>query len=182
MADYPGYGSAKRAAQSGRSGTGAGGDDTAQPGQYPPAESHGIFGGPLPTGTGAPGTSGGAGASSDPTVEAGQLTEDFTGISDREVTSTGAPGGTGGQSSGGTGGDSVDFTRPGSYLSGTYQSETVRDDVDGAGNWTEANDSGYGTGGPQLPGIKGNEPRAGEGRFQPGGGSVMRGGRMRGGG
>jgi hypothetical protein len=69
----------------------------------------------------------------------------------------------------------VDFTRPGSYLTGSYGQDTVRDEVEGAGNWTEANDSGYGTGGPKLPGM--NEPTS----TGAGQGSVMRGGRMKGG-
>jgi hypothetical protein len=180
MADssmVPGYNRA-RASRGGpdRAGEGAGGDPTNQPGQYPPGSDHGIFGGPLPTGTGAPGTAGGAG-DGDPTIEAGQLSDDFTGVPSSEITGTGAPGSTGGEPSDGTGADSARFTRPGSYLSGTYAQDSVRDDFGGPGEWTEANDSGYATGGPQLPGIKGNEPRAGEGRFQPGGGRVLRGGR-----
>jgi hypothetical protein len=150
---------------------------TSQVGQYPPVApgDTAIFGGPLPTTTGAPGTAGGGG-DGDPTVEPGQTTDDFTGLSRGDITDTGAPGTAGARHSEGTGSDSVAFTRPGSYLSGTYASDSVRDDIDGPGNWTEANDSGYATGGPQLPGIAGNEPQAG-GRFQPGGGRVLRGGR-----
>jgi hypothetical protein len=176
MADYPGYGFGNRSSPGGddRSGTGGGNDPTTEPGQYPPADDHGIFGGPLPTGTGAPGTAGGHGAS-DPTVEAGQLTEDFTGVPARDVTDTNAPGSGGASASDGAGPDAVDFTRAGSYLSGTYTSDTVRDSIDGAGNWTEANDSGYGTDGPKLPGMA--EPKAGQGPYQPGGGRVLRGGR-----
>ena len=113
----------------------------------------------------------------DPTNEPGQTEDGLTGISEDEITETGAPGSTGADPSDGTGSESVTFTRPGSYLSGTYAMSTVRDDIDGPTDWTQANDSGYATGGPQLPGIKGNEPEAGTGRFQPGGGRVMRGGR-----
>jgi hypothetical protein len=159
-----------------RSGTSGGGDVTSLPGQLPGETDHGIFGGPLPTSTGAPGSAGGA-APADPTNEAGQETDSFTGLSTDDITDTGAPGTTGAQHSEGTGSDSVSFTRPGSFQSGTYASDTVRDNIDGPGNWTEANDSGYGTGGPQLPGIKGNEPEAGSSRYQPGGGRVLRGGR-----
>jgi len=164
-----------------QSGLGEANDVTLVPGQYPPGFEYEneMFGGPLPRGTGAPGTAGGDG-DGDPTIEPGQTTDDFTGLSREDVTDTGAPGTAGATHSEGTGADTVTFTRPGSYLSGTYASDSVRDDVDGPGNWTEANDSGYATGGPQLPGIKGNEPRAGEGKFQPGGGRVLRGGRYHG--
>jgi hypothetical protein len=160
-----------------RAGTGGGGDVTSLPGQYPGEDDHGIFGGTLPTGTGAPGSAGGGGGDGDPTNLPGQDVDSFTGLSHDEVTDTGAPGTAGAQHSDGTGPDTVDFTRAGSYLSGTYAQDSVRDEIDGPGNWTEANDSGYATGGPQLPGLKGNEPQAGEGRFQPGGGRVLRGGR-----
>jgi len=178
MADvHPGYGGSTRSSGGRRAGTGGGGDQTTQPGQYPSGPDA-IFGGPVPTSTGAPGTAGGGGASADDTVEAGQLTGDFGGLSTSEITDTGAPGSAGGRPSTGSGGDAVTFTRPGSYLSGTYTQDTVNDDIDGAGEWTEANDSGYGTGGPQMPALRGNQPTstgAGQGR-------VMRGGRMRGGG
>ena len=162
-----------------RSGESGSGDVTAQPGQYPPGSDHGIFGGTLPTGTGAPGSGGGAGGG-DPTTEPGQTGDYFTGTPEAQLTSTGAPGTSGGQGSDGGGPDAVSFTRAGSYLSGTYAQDSVRDEIGGPGNWTEANDSGYATGGPQLPGIKGNEPQAGEGRFQPGGGQVLHGGRYHG--
>jgi hypothetical protein len=173
---HPGYSGAKRATASGRSGTG-GGEDTTQPGQYPPGNDHGIFGGPLPAGTGAPGSSGGAGASADPTVEAGQLVgNDLGHTTAAEANSTGAPGTTGASAGGGGGGTSVSFTRPGSHLTGTYESDSVSGDIDGQDDWTQAG-SGYG-GNPKMPGIAGNAPMstgAGQGR-------VMRGGRMRGGG
>lgn len=176
-----GYDPAKASRGSpGQSGTAASNDVTAQPGQYPPGSDHGIFGGTLPTGTGAPGTAGGSGGDGDPTNLPGQDVDAFTGQSHDDLTGTGAPGTSGAQGSDGGGGDSVSFTRAGSYLSGTYAQDTVRDEIAGPGNWTEANDSGYATGGPQLPGIKGNEPQAGEGRFQPGGGTVLRGGRYHG--
>jgi len=189
MADFndpntvPGYGTGEDVAgareTNAYSGIRSTGDPTLEPGQYPPDEDHGIFGGPMPEGTGAPGTAGARYDSSvDPTNEPGQTEDGLTGITEAEITETGAPGSTGADPSDGSGADSVTFTRPGSYLSGTYAMSTVRDDTDGPTDWTQANDSGYATGGPQLPGIKGNEPEAGSGRFQPGaGGRVMRGGR-----
>jgi hypothetical protein len=178
MADYPGYDSRKQAVSTTKvSGTGSSGTDpTNEPGQYPAGNDHGIFGGPLPNGTGAPGTAGASGGS-DPTTEPGQLQDGLTGISEAQITETGAPGTQGTTPTSGGGPDSVSFTRAGSYLSGTYQSETVSDSVGGPADWTQANDDGYDSGGPQLPGIKGNEPAAGGSRFQPGGGRVMRGGR-----
>jgi hypothetical protein len=178
MADHPGYGPDKRAVDQPRSGTGGGGgDQTTMSGQYPPTADHGIFGGALPTSTGAPGTSGGKGDHQDPTVEAGQLADDFGGgVSPSDVIATGAPGSTG-ASGGGGGGNSVTFTDPGSYLGGTYDQDTVSDNIVGPGEWTEANDSGYGTSGPQLPALKGNQPTS----TGAGQGQVMRGGRMRGG-
>lgn len=155
------------------SGNRAGNDPTTEPGQYPPASDGGIFGGPLPSGTGAPGTSGGAG-SGDPTTEPGQLTDGLTGVTDAEISETGAPGTS--TSPGNSGGTSVTYTKPGSHLSGTYESESSSEALSGPGESTEANGEGYGTGGPQLPGIKGNEPVPG-GKFQPGSGKVLRGGR-----
>jgi hypothetical protein len=74
------------------------------------------------------------------------------------------------------GAESITYTRPGSPYSGTYKSDTVSDDTSGTRDSTQANDEGYGTGGPQLPGLKGNEPVPG-GRYQPGSGRVLRGGR-----
>jgi hypothetical protein len=157
------------------SGRQASGDPTAEPGQYPPALHSEIFGGPLPSGTGAPGTAGARG-SADATNEPGQVSDGLTGVTDAQITDTGAPGSQGAVVHDG-GSDSVSYTVPGSELSGMYRNETTSDTVSGTGDWTGANDSGYATGGPQLPGIKGNEPEAGSGRFQPGGGRVMRGGR-----
>jgi len=177
MASYPGYDSRKQAVVTTKvSGAGsAGTDPTLEPGQYPPGSDHGIFGGTLPSGTGAPGTAGAAGGS-DPTTEPGQLQDGLTGISEHDITSTGAPG-TQGTTPDPGGSSSVSFTRPGSYLTGTYEFETVGYTTDGPADGTQANDDGYASGGPQLPGIKGNEPQAGGGRYQPGGGRVLRGGR-----
>lgn len=178
MAGYPGYDSTKynpgSTSVSGRGGSGA--DPTNEPGQYPPGSDGGIFGGPLPTGTGAPGSAGGGGRTGDPTTEPGQLTDGLTGISDRDIASTGAPGSQGTTPSSGGGPDSVTFTRPTAGVT-PYETLGVRDSVSGPQDWTQANDDGYGSGGPQLPGIRGNEPQAGGGRFQPGSGRVLRGGR-----
>ena len=175
--NYPGYDSRKQTAGTTKvSGAGGGGDPTLEPGQYPPGSDHGIFGGPLPAGTGAPGTQG-ANGTSDPTNEPGQTQDGLTGISESDITKTGAPGTQGTTPTSGGGAEQVSFTAAGSYLDGTYESLTVGYDTSGPKDGTQANDDGYASGGPQLPGIKGNEPQAGSNRFQPGGGSVLRGGR-----
>lgn len=177
MADYPGYDSRKQAVPTTKvSGLGdAGTDPTLEPGQYPPGTDHGIFGGPLPAGTGAPGTAGVTGGS-DPTTEPGQTQDGLTGISEAQITQTGAPGSQGTVPTAGGGPDAVSFTRPTAGVT-TYESIGISDSVGGPEDWTQANDDGYASGGPQLPGLKGNEPQAGGGKFQPGGGRVLRGGR-----
>jgi hypothetical protein len=157
------------------SGTAEPGDPTTEPGQYPVSAENNIFGGPLPTGTGAPGSAGSRGSSADATNQPGQVSDGLTGVTDAQITQTGAPGSTGAQVSN-SGGDAITYTKPQDGI-GPYENVSVSDDVSGTGDWTGANDSGYATGGPQLPGIKGNEPEAGSSRYQPGGGSVMRGGR-----
>ena len=152
-------------------------DPTNQPGQYPVGSwGTAFFGGPLPDGTGAPG-SGQRGEPLDPTNEPGQTVDGLTGITNAEITQTGAPGTQGAQNSGG--GTGITYTMPQDGI-GPYQNVTVADELAGPRDSTGANDQGYATGGPQLPGIKGNEPQAGSGRYQPGGGHVMRGGRMNG--
>jgi hypothetical protein len=151
-------------------------DATNEPGQYPPGDwGTAIFGGPLPDGTGAPGTRGANQGDTDPTNEPGQTQDGLTGISEQDITQTGAPG-TGTTPNDQGGAASISYTRPGSYLTGTYQTDTYNDDIQGPRDSTQANDEGYATGGPQLPGLKGNEPVPG-GRFQPGSGRVLRGGR-----
>lgn len=155
------------------SGTPAGGmDPTLEPGNYGPS----IFGVNLPQGTGAPGSQGAApgGGNDDPTNEPGQLNEGLSGLGPAQTANTGAPGSQG-ASNGGSGPDTVKYTRPGSYLTGTYQQDTVSDSVSGTGDWTQAIDGSYG-GGPQLPGISGNMPMG----TGAGGGRVMRGGRAQG--
>lgn len=139
------------------------------PDQYPESSSDLIFGGPLPTGTGAPGSAGASG-SADATNQPGQNSDGLTGVSDHDIVSTGAPGSQGATNSGG--GSAITYTQPNDGI-GPYVQVTVSDDVSGPRDSTGANDSGYGTGGPQLPSIKGNEPTD----TGAGGGSVMRGGR-----
>lgn len=157
---------------SGASGTASGMDPTLEPGNYAAS----LFGVALPQGTGAPGTPGAQVAGTDPTNEPGQTSEAFSGEGPDVIANTGAPGSMGAQNMpGGGGGDRISYTEPGSYLSGTYQSEVLTDSVSGVNDWTQAIDGSYG-GGPQLPGIAGNMPAstgAGQGR-------VMRGGRSEG--
>lgn len=153
-------------------------DPTNEPGQYPVDDSwsSAFFGGTLPDGTGAPGTQGARyGNGTDPTAEPGQTLDGLTGISEHDITSTGAPGSRGAQGNT-SGSDTIQFTRPGSSGSGPYASDTVTADVSGPGDWTQANMDGYASGGPKLPGM--HEPQAGTGPFQPkSGGRVLRGGR-----
>lgn len=162
------------------SGTPSSADPTLEPGQYPPAPDWGtaIFGGPLPTGTGAPGTAQSAEAL-DPTNEHGQTIDGLTGITQAEIISTGAPGtqGTVPDTDAGGDGSAMTYTKASDGI-GPYELVTSSDELSGPQDSTQANDDGYATGGPQLPAIQGNEPRAGEGRFQPGAGRVLRGGRM----
>ncbi len=152
-------------------------DPTNLPGQYPVEGVNAqIFGGPLPSGTGAPGSAGAPiQGSSDPTNLPGQIDDGLTGLSEAEINSTGAPGTQGAVDSDG-GSSAIMYTQASAGIN-PYQMESTTDNVSGTGDWTAANDQGYASGGPQLPGIKGNEPEAGSGRFQPGSGRVMRGGR-----
>jgi hypothetical protein len=159
------------------SGTASDSDPTAEPGQYPPGNwGNALFGGTLPTGTGAPGTQGARGGA-DPTTEPGQLNEGLSGLGPADTADTGAPGtGTTPNSSGG--GSSIRFTDPGTMPGvGAYRSEQVSDDLSGSRDSTQANDIGYGSGGPQIPAIAGNEPQAGSAKWQTGSGRVLRGGR-----
>ncbi|HEX7994420.1 MAG TPA: hypothetical protein VF506_10900 [Streptosporangiaceae bacterium] len=143
-----------------------GGEVSTQPGQYPAR----LFGVALPQGTGAPGSAG-AGRSADPANQPGQLNEGISGLGPADTADTGAPGSQGAGSGSGSA-DSVTYTWPGSFLTGTNQSDTVRDDISGTGDWTQAHPGSYG-GNLNLPGIDGNQPTstgAGQGR-------VLRGGR-----
>lgn len=153
------------------SGTRIGMDPTLEPGNY----SDSIFGVQLPQGTGAPGSQGAmpGGGGDDPTNEPGQTSDGFSGMGPDKIAETGAPGSQG-ATNGGSGSDSVSYTLPGSYLSGTYQQDTVSDSVSGTSDWTQAIDGSYG-GGPQLPGIDGNMPTstgAGQGNVKRGGRAV----------
>lgn len=157
-----------------------GGDPTNLDGQYPPGGwGNALFGGTLPSGTGAPGTQGAHGGA-DPTTEPGQLNEGLSGLGPSDTADTGAPGmSTSPNSQGGS--SSITFTDPGTMPGvGAYHGETVSDDLSGPRDSTQANDIGYGSGGPQIPAIKGNEPQAGSAKWQTGSGTVRRGGRMNG--
>ena len=153
-------------------------DPTTEPGQYPPTPdwSNAIFGGQLPAGTGAPGSPTSAEAL-DPTNEKGQTIDGLTGVTHEEIVSTGAPGTQGTVPDvAGSDGTAMTYTKASDGI-GPYEQVTSSDELSGPQDSTQANDDGYATGGPQLPGLKGNEPQAGSGRYQPGAGSVMRGGR-----
>ena len=175
----PGYGpntvAGERETQA-YSGRHTSGDPTNEPGQYPPS----IFGMPLPSGTGSPGSQGARiGTGTDPTNEPGQLNEGISGLGPSDIAKTGSPGSQGASNDLSSGADTVVYTKLSGGL-GPYQTSTVRADVSGPKDWTAANEQGYGSGGPQLPGVKGNEPTADGGPFTPSaGGRVMRGGRGR---
>jgi hypothetical protein len=147
-----------------------GGEVTNEPNQYPSM----LFGVAMPMGTGAPGSAGASGGA-DPTNQPGQLSEGISGEGPSDTADSHAPGSAGQQNSAG-GPDAVQYTRPGSFLTGTNQTETVNDSISGPNDWTQAIDGSYAGGGPQLPGVQGNEPVPG-GRYQPGSGRVLRGGR-----
>ena len=149
-------------------------DPTVEPGQYPSS----LFGVNLPQGTGAGGSSGASGGA-DPVNEPGQLNEGISGLGPSDTANTGAPGSQGAMN-GSAGGTAISYTRPGSFLSGTNQQDTVNDSVSGTSDWTQAIDGSYAGGGPQLPGISGNEPTSGGGRYQPGSGNILKGGYRRG--
>lgn len=153
-----------------------GADPTNLAGQYPPGPwGNSIFGGPL-GGSGAPGTQGAVPRSgNDPTNEPGQLNEGISGLGPADTADTGAPG-SATTPNGAGGASTVTYTRPGAGV-GTFHQDTYQIDLAGPKDSTQANDEGYATGGPQLPGLKGNEPQAGSARYQPGGGNVLRGGR-----
>lgn len=168
--NHPGFAdfaqSEQMAGPGAQAGTPGGGDPTNELGQTPAS----LFGVAIPQTTGAPGSAGASGPS-DPTTEPGQTSEGISGEGPAQIADTGAPGSSGASNNEG-GPDAVKYTLPGSYLSGTYVTDTVNDSVSGDQDWTQAIDGSYG-GGMDLPGIKGNTPMgtgAGQGR-------VMRGGR-----
>ena len=149
-------------------------DPTVEPGQYPSS----LFGVGLPQGTGAGGSAGASGVA-DPVNEPGQLNEGISGLGPSDTADTGAPGSMG-ATNGPAGGTAISYTRPGAFLTGTNIQDTVTDNISGPNDWTQAIDGSYAGGGPQLPGIAGNEPTAGGPRYQPGSGRVLRGGYMKG--
>lgn len=177
MADYPPLSGRTPTSDRPYSGRPETSDPTNEPGQYPPgvAYENELFGGPLPTGTGAPGTRGGGTGPSDSTNEPGQTEDGITGITEDQITKSGAPGTQGAVDNPG-GPDGITYTYPNDGI-GPYMMVTKNDAVSGPQDSTNANDQGYASGGPQLPGIRGNEPQAGSARYQPGGGRVLRGGR-----
>ena len=177
MANLPpgqGSGGVSGSAGTKQAGASLGGDPSNEPGQYPGS----LFGVGLPQGTGAPGSAGASGGS-DPSNEPGQLNEGISGLGPSDTADTHAPGTTG-QQNGGGGPDRVTYTRPGAFLTGTNEQDTVNDSISGTGDWTQAIDGSYAGGGPQLPGVAGNEPTSGGNRYQPGTGRVLRGGYRRG--
>jgi hypothetical protein len=151
----------------------AAGDPVNLPGQNPGSR----FSLTLPQGTGAPGTAG-AGRGADPSNQPGQLTEGISGTGPADTANTGAPGSQGATENAG-GADTVTYTRPGSFLSGTNKEDTVRDDISGTSDWTQAHDGSYG-GSLNLPGITGNQPTSDNGPYQAGSGRVLRGGYRKG--
>src|SRR5258707_4428335 len=116
-----------------------GGEVASERGQYPAS----IFGVALPQGAGAPGSAG-AGRGADPTNQPGQLTEGISGTGPADTADTGAPGTEGSGMDPAGGADSISYTRPGSFLTGTNIQDTVRDDISGTGDWTQAHDGSYG--------------------------------------
>lgn len=164
----PGYGDVSGTRETDAySGTPYPGDPTTEPGNTPAS----LFGVTLPQTTGAPGSPGPALGEGDSTNEPGQTTEGFSGEGPSDIAETGAPGSMGAQNHG-AGPDAVKFTDPGSFLGGTYQSETVNDSVSGTDDWTQAIDGSYGAA-TNLPGIQGNMPLS----TGAGMGRVLRGGR-----
>lgn len=131
----------------------AGLDPTEQIGQSPDQ----IFGFPIHHSTGAPGSAGGKrGGDGDVTTQAGQLEEGLSGVTGDEITSTGAAGSQGAKNSNG-GPDHVTYTDPFGYMGNAHRDVATSGHVAGMGDWTQANDMGYGEG-PTLPALEGNRP------------------------
>jgi hypothetical protein len=181
-----------------------GSNHSEEPGQYP-TTAWNQFGLPEQNfGSGAPGS-----AAPSSTVDQGTTNEpgqypdrdDFTGVtySLGGAAGTGAPGsaGVGADSQGGPGGpdrvtyskvtfykgqrsDGEEFSEPGGL---GYGVDTVSATVGGKGDWTQANPQGY-QADQQMPGVAGNTPAPGDGRFQTdgqnGSGHVLYGGWLKG--
>lgn len=151
---------------------------TEEPGQYPTTAWH-WFGlpeqkfGSGAAGSGQPSTEEDQGGTNQP----GQYPsrEDFTGVA---LDGTGAPG-TQGISGGNTGGsDRVVFDEPtfykGQHTSGNfddggqgYKQDSTGATISGRGDWTQANSQGYQADAQyQMPGVAGNTPSPGDGRYQ----------------
>jgi len=142
-------------------------DPTFEGDQSPPT----LFGVALPQTTGAPGSQG-AGGAADPTNEPGQLNEGISGLGPADIANTGAPGSQGVGL--GAGGSAVSYTRPGSWLSGTYETGTVQGAVSGSGDWTQASPGLYSSANP-MPGVGAAGDQLADGGA--GQGRVLRGGR-----
>lgn len=161
-------------------------DSTEEPGQYPATTAFTAMGLPAQDfGTGAGGSSQpSATEDSGGTNEPGEYPDrmPFVGT---PLGDTGAPGSQGSAGSAGQAGpDRVTYTEwtPFKGAGDDYagqETQSINATVSGPGDWTQAHPGSYG-GGPQLPGIEGNMPIAGEGPYQPGGGRVRRGGFMNG--
>jgi len=171
MAETPGYGGPERTTLDGRQGTSDGPEPTFEPGNY----TDSLFGVAIPQGTGAPGSQG-AGGASDPTVMPGALDEGLSGLGPADTANTGSPGSA--PIGDRTGGTQVSYTNPGSYLGGTYVTETVSGSVTGPDDWSQVSPGLYDGASKNLPGI----PQAGAALADTGAGQgrVMRGGRSEG--
>lgn len=170
--------------------------DTEELGQYPTQAFH-LFGLPEQNfGSGSPGGSPQSSLTDQGTTnEPGQYPakETFTGV---PLDGTGAPGSAGVPYDGAGGPDSVVYSRPTFYKgmredgqgfsqsNGTgYEQETVPGAVSGTADWTQANPHSYGDG-YDMPGVQGNTPQPGSGRYttdgQNGSGHVLYGGWLKG--
>ncbi len=135
-----------------RQGRGGGpSDPTVQEGQLPSE----IFGFAQHYSTGAPGTQGATGPDPDVTVQAGQLEEGLSGVTGKEITSTGLDGSQGARPQ--AGGEGVRYTDPFGYLGNDHRDSHASGQVSGPGEWTAfGEDNGFS--GPTLPALEGNRP------------------------
>jgi hypothetical protein len=172
---------------------------TEEPGQYP-TTTWSEYGLPEQNfGTGAAGTTRPSSVQDEgDTNEPGQYPDrdSFTGepYSLGGTSGSGAPGTAGAPYDGvGAGRDTVEYSKPTFYKGQRdpggnepgYTSVTASGNVNGPGDWTEANSAGYDAPAQfQMPGVAGNTPTPGSGQFQTDGGNgsshVMYGGFLRG--
>lgn len=178
---------------------------TTEPGQYP-TTAWALMGLPEQNfGSGAPGSTPPS-TELDPggTNQPGQYPnrDDFTGVSYSGFQPDGSAGVGMATDEGGSGPDTVHWDDP-TFYKGLYQAaedaydddgagqgkgyrqETARVSVGGDGDWTQANAQGYNARPDlQMPGVGGNTPTPGSGRYQTdgqnGSGHVMYGGFLRG--